>query len=73
MDASEIIAALGGPVKVATRFGVSRTTVYGWRHEGIPARFWLAVLDAAAEDGLPGITRTSVCWRPAQPRQAQAA
>ena len=68
MDASQIIQAFGGPAKVAERFGANRTAVYNWRHTGIPARFWLTMVEAAKADGIAGITPDSVAWRPSAPR-----
>ena len=67
MDASRIIAAFGGPARVAQRFGANRTAVYNWRHTGIPARFWLVMIEAATADGIEGINRDTVSWRPVDP------
>lgn len=47
---AEIIAALGGPTKVAKTFDAPPRLVTDWRRSGsIPVRYWPA-LQAAAED-----------------------
>ena len=66
MDASQVIDAFGGVVKVANRFGAKRTAVYHWRNNGIPARFWVPILDAAQADGLSSVTREAGMWGPAE-------
>lgn len=64
MAASEIISAFGGTTRVAALTGASRSSVCNWRHDGIPAKFWLTLLDAAERDGVPAVTRDAVSWRP---------
>jgi hypothetical protein len=64
MDASSIIAALGGPRAVAELLGCSRNAVHNWRHDGIPARFWLNIIEAGRSAGVEGITAETVAWRP---------
>jgi hypothetical protein len=66
MTVTEIIAALGGARAVAERFGLARSSVYDWQRNGIPARFWLAVLDIAEAEHIAGITRAAVEGRPAK-------
>jgi hypothetical protein len=66
MDASEIIAAFGGPAKVAEMFGCSRTAVCNWRRDGIPARLWFSFIDKARDLGIEGVTQDTVSWRPKQ-------
>jgi len=39
MTDAEIITALGGPSKVAERFGLQRNSVCNWKTRGIP-RWW---------------------------------
>ena len=80
MAASDIISAFGGASRVAAITGASRSAVCNWRHDGIPAKFWLTLMDAADAAGLEGITRDAVSWRPdrserqraPQPEQATA-
>ena len=64
MDASQIIDEFGGPVAVAKRLGAGRTAVYNWRRDGIPAKFWLPLLDAAKAEGKGHITPEALAWRP---------
>jgi hypothetical protein len=72
MDAARVIEEFGGPAAVAARFGAGRTAVYNWRREGIPARYWLAFVEAARQDGKAHITADAIQWRPA-PRNSEAA
>lgn len=64
MTADTVITAFGGIAAVARRFGANRTAVYHWKTNGIPARFWVPMLDAAQADGLADVTREAVMWRP---------
>lgn len=66
MDAAQVIAAFGGPVAVARRFGAPRTAVYNWRRDGIPARYWIEFQQAAEADG-KDIPLDAIRWRPAVP------
>ena len=66
MDASHIIAAFGGPMKVAAEFGSSPGAVRNWKRDGIPAKFWLEMVERARARGLDGITPEAVKWRPAR-------
>jgi hypothetical protein len=66
MDASFVISAFGGAPSMARRFGAKRTAVYHWKTKGIPSRFWVPILDIAELEGMPGVTRDAVMWRPSQ-------
>lgn len=68
MDATAVISALGGPSSVAQRFGAARTAVCNWRHQGIPARYWLPILRAVEGDPKLSavVTEAAVTWRPAK-------
>lgn len=70
MNASEIIRAFGGAVKVAALTGSSRTAVSNWRSAGIPAKHWITLIDAAADAGIKGVTRETVSARPAPASEA---
>jgi hypothetical protein len=72
MDASQIIKLLGGPTKVAAITGARRSAVSNWNRAGIPARYWMPVLDAAKEKDLREVDVRAVQWRPA-PVQVRAA
>jgi predicted RNA polymerase sigma factor len=64
MDTAAIIKALGGATKLALRLGCGRSAVSNWPRDGIPAKFWNAVVDVARADGVDGITLDSVSRRP---------
>lgn len=64
MNASQIIDAFGGIGPVADVTGASRSAVSNWRRDGIPARYWFALLDVARRKRMKGVTRVSIAWRP---------
>lgn len=72
MDASEIIRAFGGASKVAEITGSTRTAVCNWRRDGIPAKFWLKIIEAASAAGVDGVTADAVAWRPSRTAEAAA-
>ena len=53
MTASQIIDALGGTGKVAAELSVSAPTVsvWRWRPNGIPGRYWMALVAMAEASG----------------------
>lgn len=65
MDASHVIAAFGGPTKVAAEFGSSPGAVRNWKRDGIPAKFWLPMVEKARERGLKDVTVEGIMWIPA--------
>lgn len=64
MNASQIIDALGGVPKVAELTLRSRSAVRNWRKHGIPAKFWMPLLDYARHKRIVGVTRQTITWRP---------
>lgn len=42
MDSEKIIDALGGPAKLAKKFGIPKPTVQAWKKRGIPPKWILA-------------------------------
>lgn len=57
MDATSLIAALGGKIETASAFGVSLSTVYLWEDNGhIPTKRFDDAIRIAAERGIQGVT-----------------
>lgn len=78
MTVDDIIDACGGKEALKVRFGASRTAIYNWRHDGIPARFWPDVVQMADEAGKLSVTfealrATSRSGRSAPPAPSEAA
>lgn len=66
MNAASIIKALGGPTKVAATVGSSRSAVSNWPKDGIPAKFWVPLLNAAEAANIEGVTLEALRQRPAR-------
>ena len=66
MRGSEIIDALGGTAKVAALTGSRPGAVRNWRRDGIPAKFWLRLLDVAREREVKCVTPEAIQWRPSR-------
>lgn len=73
MNAADIIHAFGGNAAVSLITGASRSAVSNWRHAGIPAKFWMRLINVAAERGIAGVTAETVQWRPVPVAEAPAA
>ena len=56
MTFDELLAAFGGRDEVMAITRSARNAVNNWRHDGVPFRHWKALIEAAGERGIPGIT-----------------
>jgi hypothetical protein len=56
MTTDEVICAFGGREAVMAITGAARNAVNNWRHDGIPYRHWQALIEAAEDQDIPGIT-----------------
>lgn len=52
----QLVAAFGGTVSLAVAIGVRHNSVSNWRRRRIPAAQWCAIMDAAAVQGISGVT-----------------
>jgi transposase-like protein len=52
MDHAEVIAELGGPLRVAEALDVHISQPYRWRQRGIPPGRWLELTELASGRGL---------------------
>lgn len=77
MDAvSEIVERLGGPSRLASRFGIGTKAIEMWvRREGIPGRWHIPLLLLAAELGVELSLTELLSAEPTQanPQYAEAA
>ncbi len=56
----DVIAAFGGPSKLARRLGCRPSAVSNWNQEGIPKSRWPDLLDFAEQDGIAGFTMAAL-------------
>jgi len=56
MSTEELFAAFGGREAVMAITGAQRNAANNWRHDGVPFKHWQALIEAAEERGIPGIT-----------------
>ncbi len=60
MTTLELFKAFGGREIVMGITGQSRNTVNHWRTAGVPFRHWPALVEAAANQEIPGVTLASL-------------
>lgn len=71
MTTDDIIAAFGGRDAVMEITGKGRNHLNNWRHDGVPFRHWQALIEAAEERSIPGITMKSLrSTRPVRAKEA---
>ena len=56
IDIPALLASLGGPRVVAARVVLTRNALYRWTENGVPARYWLDLVEMAAEAGVAGVS-----------------
>lgn len=56
MTTDELFEAFGGREAVMAVTGAHRNAANNWRHDGVPFKHWQALIEAAEERGIPGIT-----------------
>jgi hypothetical protein len=56
MDAKAIINLMGGATLLSEMLGKSRSAVGMWRLHGIPAKYWIDIVEKAREKKICGIT-----------------
>ena len=56
MTTDDLFAAFGGREAIEAITGARRNAINNWRTTGVPFRHWPALIRAAAERGVEGIT-----------------
>jgi hypothetical protein len=55
-DVAALVELLGGIERAITLLGVSRTLLFLWEQEGVPAKRWQQVTELLRLDGHTGVT-----------------